>query len=101
MQQEGRCSLSVIEWPGITGGMMDASAEMRPMAKKMGRPKTSERDDGTARIDRGILAKAQMITSARKVTMAEYLSGVLQGPVDRDFLKEMRRLAGDEAKPEA
>ncbi len=77
---------------------MNATAEMRPMAKKrMGRPKTSERDDGTARIDRGILAKAQMIAKSRNITVAEYLSGVLQAPVDRDFLKEMKKLAPGDA----
>ena len=73
---------------------MNATAELRPMAKKkMGRPKTSERDDGTARIDRAILAKAQMVAKGRNISVAEYLSGVLQAPVDRDFLREMKKLS--------
>jgi hypothetical protein len=77
---------------------MNATAELKPMAKKrMGRPKTSERDDGTARIDNGILRKAKLIASSRNVTVAEYLSSVLQAPVDRDFLKEMKNLERGEA----
>jgi hypothetical protein len=78
---------------------MSATAELRPMAKKRtGRPKTSERDDGTARIDRAILAKAQMIARGRNITVAEYLSGLLQAPVDRDFFKEMKKLAPGEGE---
>lgn len=60
--------------------------------KGSGRPKTSERKDGTARIDLQILGQAQMIAKRRKISLAEYLSDLLRGPVDRDFLKAMKEL---------
>jgi hypothetical protein len=75
---------------------MSAIAELKPMAKKMGRPKSSDRDDATARIDRGVLAKARMVANARKISVAEYLTDLLHGQVDRDFLKEMKKLEGDQ-----
>ncbi len=58
--------------------------------------KTDGQADGTAtaRIDNGILRKAKLIASSRNVSVAEYLSSVLQAPVDRDFLKEMKSLEG-------
>jgi hypothetical protein len=59
---------------------------------KAGRPKSSERDDVTVKIDRGIVSKAKMIASARSVPLAEYLSELLRSPVIRDFAKEMRRI---------
>jgi predicted HicB family RNase H-like nuclease len=73
---------------------MTVAVESESMAKKRGRPKTSERDDATARIDRGVLAKAQMVAKARKISLAEYLTDLLHGPVDRDFLREMKKLEG-------
>jgi hypothetical protein len=75
---------------------MTGIVELMSMGKKMGRPKTSERDDATARIDRGVLGKAQMVAKARKISVAEYLTDLLEGPVDRDFLKEMKKLEGGE-----
>jgi hypothetical protein len=67
----------------------------RPMGKA-GRPKRSERDDVTVKIDRGIVSKAKMIASARNVPLAEYLSELLRPPVARDFAKEMRRIESEE-----
>jgi hypothetical protein len=59
--------------------------------KGSGRPK-SERKDGTARVDIQILGQAQMVAKRRGISLAEYLSDLLRGPVDRDFLREMKEL---------
>jgi uncharacterized protein (DUF4415 family) len=76
---------------------MTVVAELRPMAKKkMGRPKTSQRDDATARIDRAVLAKMQMVAKARNTTVAEYLTELVRSQVDRDLLKEMKKLESDQ-----
>lgn len=64
------------------------------MAKKKGRPKTSGRADVTVKMDAAIVAKAKMVASARNVTLAEFLSELTRGMVDREFAKEMKRLAG-------
>lgn len=75
---------------------MVAVLESRPMTeKRRGRPKTSERKDATARLDAAVLAKAQMVAKARGVSIAEYLTDIVKGPVDRDFLKEMKKLEGE------
>ena len=71
-------------------------AELAEMAKR-GRP-AENRDDATARIDRGVLARAQMVARAHKVKLAEYLTSILKDPVDRDFLAVMEALK-DPADP--
>jgi hypothetical protein len=53
------------------------------MARK-GRPKTSTRDDVTVRLDRTIADKARRIAYARGIPIAEYLTGLLRKPVERD-----------------
>lgn len=79
---------ATIERPG--------AAERSIMAKKKGRPKTSQRNDVAVKIDAEIIGKAKHVVLARDITLAEYLSDLLRGPVDRDFNKEMKRLAGGE-----
>jgi hypothetical protein len=73
---------------------MTATLE-RAMTKRKGRPKRSERDDVPVKVDRAIVNKAKMIATARGLSLAEYVSELLRGPVDRDFAKEMRRLETD------
>jgi hypothetical protein len=73
-------------------GLMDRG----PMAKKRGRPKTSERSDVTVRVDAELVNKAKHVVLARGLSLAEYLSELLRVPIERDFAKEMRRLAGDQ-----
>lgn len=58
-----------------------------------GRPK-SERDDATAKIDKAILARAHFVARVRGISVAEYLSETLRGPVDRDFHKESVKQEG-------
>jgi hypothetical protein len=65
------------------------------MARKRGRPKASKRRDAVVKLDVIIVGKAQMVAKARGTSLAEYLSEVIRGPVDRDFLKIMKTLEAD------
>lgn len=65
------------------------------MAKKrMGRPKTSDRQDVSIKFDKILAAKARQIALARGVSMAEYLSELARGQIDRDYAKLLRQLEG-------
>jgi hypothetical protein len=68
------------------------------MAKK-GRPKTSERDDVTVKLDRGVASMAKWVASSRGITLAEYLTELLRGPVGRDMAKGSKRLTSGEDHP--
>ena len=74
---------------------MVATTERTPMAKAKGRPKKSERIDRTARVDATILGWAEMVARARGITVAEYLSETLRGPVAKDFAKVMEQMKGE------
>ncbi len=75
---------------------MLAVMESRVMSKPKGRPKTSFREDGVAKIEKAVLAKAKMVATARNISLAEYLSDSLRPTVDRDFAREMKRLEEDQ-----
>jgi hypothetical protein len=60
------------------------------MAKAKGRPKTSQRVDATAKIDKGVLKKAKFVADSRDIPLAEYLTDLLRAPVSRDFDKAAR-----------
>jgi hypothetical protein len=64
------------------------------MGKSRGRPKT-ERDDVSVKLDRGVVSRAKIVAAARSLTLAEYLSELTRGPVDRDFVKEMQRVQAE------
>ncbi|WP_422928586.1 hypothetical protein [Singulisphaera sp. PoT] len=61
-------------------------------AGKMGRPKTSERQDVSIKFDKNLAGKARLISQGRGVSMAEYLSELARSTIDRDYVKLMREL---------
>ena len=68
-----------------------------PMAKKkMGRPKSSMRDDVVIRFDKRLAGMARMIAHGRGVSMVEYLSEMARPTIERDYAKLMRELEGGE-----
>jgi hypothetical protein len=71
---------------------MMLTVELPRMAKRPGRPKSSNRDDVTVKIDRTVKGKAELIATHRGVPLAELLSDLLQGPVDRAYLQMLREL---------
>jgi hypothetical protein len=62
------------------------------MGKKRGRPKASNRRDAVVKLDGIIVGKAQMVAKAQGISVAEYLSEMLRGLVDRDFLSVMKQM---------
>jgi hypothetical protein len=74
---------------------MSLIAERLPMARPKGRPKTSGRNDRTARIDATILGWAEMVARAKGVSLAEYLSETLKSPVAKDFARVMEQMKGE------
>jgi hypothetical protein len=92
-----------MEWPTPSAGTMawrfsgerDGLMAGTTMAKKrMGRPKTSERQDVSIKFDRALARKARMIAEARNIAMAEYLSEMARPIIDRDYVRVMRELEG-------
>lgn len=74
---------------------MATMLEPRKMAKRRGRPKESERDDVTVKLDRKLVGKAKLVATHRGVSVAELLSGLLEGPVDRAYGQMLRELDPD------
>jgi hypothetical protein len=69
------------------------------MAKKrMGRPKTSERQDVSIKFDRTLARKARLISEGRGISMAEYLSELSRPVIDRDYARLMRDLEEEAAR---
>jgi len=67
--------------------------------KKAGRPKSSNpRGDGLqVRLDPDIVGKARMIANRRNLDMGPFLSGLLEAPINREYLallKELKELEG-------
>lgn len=65
------------------------------MAKKMGRPRSSVRDDTSIKFDRRLARRAKMIAGARGISTAEYLSEMTRPMIDRDYVEMMRELDGE------
>jgi hypothetical protein len=49
----------------------------------------------SVKLDRGVVSRAKIVAAARGLTLAEYLSELTRGPVDRDFAKEMQRVQAE------
>ena len=74
-----------------------AVAEPYTMGKKRGRPKASKRRDAVVKLDMTVVGKAQMVAKANGTSVSEYLSELIRGLVDRDFLKVMKRMEAEAA----
>jgi len=71
------------------------------MARPKGRPRKSERDDITVRIDRTIVAKAKLVATwlGLEGGVAELLSDLVRGPVDRAYGKMLREIGPEGPSP--
>jgi hypothetical protein len=77
--------------PLVTGGSVTTTAETE-MPKPKGRPKKSERNDRTVKVDQRIVGKAELIAKHQGVSLAELLSTLLEAPVDKAYLQMLREL---------
>lgn len=66
--------------------------EVQAMAKTRGRPKSSERDDATVKMDRKLLGKAKLIATHKGVPVAELLTDMLSVPIDKAYAQMLREL---------
>jgi hypothetical protein len=71
---------------------MDTESGVMVMAKRAGRPKTSERDDVSIKIDRALVSKARLLAAHKGVSIAELISELLRGPLNQDYAKMLREL---------
>jgi hypothetical protein len=55
------------------------------VAKSKGRPKSSERDDVTVRLDRLVARRIKAVADYRGVTTAELLTELVRKPADSAF----------------
>lgn len=65
---------------------------------KAGRPKRSERELMTVKIDRALAAKAKLLSTHRGTSVAELLSELLEVPLDRAYAQMIRDLDHRKAK---
>ena len=70
---------------------MVTTTSQRPMAKKMGRPK-SGRDDVSVKIDRNVAFQAKQLAGHRNLTVAELLTDLLRGPVGKGYVDMLKEL---------
>ena len=73
-------------------GLKDPPVRSRTMGRPKGRPKTSERDDVSVKIDRGIVDMARHVATHRGLSLAEVLSESLRAPVTTAFREVLRDL---------
>jgi hypothetical protein len=66
----------------------------RTVAKKMGRPKTSERDDVTIKFDRILANKARQVAISKGKTLVEYLTELNRPLIDADYAVLLREIEG-------
>lgn len=71
---------------------MTPTAEPVTMAKPKGRPKTSDRNDVTIRIDRALASMVKAIAMKRGVSAAEVLSELAEGSVSKAYAAMLREL---------
>jgi hypothetical protein len=58
-----------------------------------------KRDDTSVKIGTATYRKAKMIAAYRGVPIAEYLTSLLEKPVERDYQKLRQQIAGDDPEP--
>ena len=71
---------------------MPGVLERSPMAKAKGRPRTSQRDDITVKIDRALVGQAKLVATHRGTSVAELLSELLRVPLGQAYLEMLRAL---------
>jgi uncharacterized protein (DUF4415 family) len=64
------------------------------VAKSKGRPKRSERDDVTVKVDRAVIDRLRMVALHKKTTLNELLTELLRVPADKLHSQMVRELEG-------
>lgn len=53
---------------------------------------TKKRDDRAVKIAKDLAVKAKVIAESKDISLAEYLSGLLRGPIEKDWPKAIKKL---------
>jgi hypothetical protein len=72
--------------------------EHPPMPASKGRPKRSDRDDVAVKMDRTIVGRAKYVANYRGISVAELLSDLVRGPLDKAYGQMMREIEKAEGK---
>jgi hypothetical protein len=72
--------------------MSPATAEASMAKKKSAR---AEPPTKAVKIDRALAAKAQMIAADKGVPLADYISEMLRGAVEKDWGRMVKRVSGE------
>ncbi len=69
---------------------------MTTVGTTMARPKgkRSERDDVAVKLDRAVVGKAKAVATHLGISVAECLSDLAKGPVDKAYAQMLRDLEG-------
>lgn len=59
-----------------------------------------KRDDTAVKIATRIYRKAKMVAAHRDIPIAEFLSNLLEKPVDREYRRLLEELGSDSANPD-
>lgn len=73
----------------MVGVMEREMAKKRPGRPPSGKPSAEGKP---TRLDPAVVTMARAVAGARGVAMSEYLSGLLRGPVGRDYAAMLREL---------
>jgi hypothetical protein len=68
------------------------------LARKAGRPKKKGGEGKAVRIDPDLVNKARVIAMRQGIAVSDYLSGLLEAPIARDYRKTLQELAAENEK---
>lgn len=68
------------------------------MTRTRGRPRRSERQDITVKMDRTVIGKAKLVATHQGIPVAELLTEMVRGPVDKAYMVMLRDLEGKGTK---
>lgn len=76
----------------VTGDEMGGDVQGAIMTRAKGRPKRSDRDDITVKVDRTTIGKAKLVATHRGIPVAELLTELLRKPIDQAYVAMLRDL---------
>lgn len=68
------------------------------VAKKVGNPGKPEGEGRPVRLHPELVNKARIIAMRRGARIGEYMSSLLEGPINRDYQKVLKELAEEEGR---
>lgn len=76
----------------MAGNDLATEAPGVKMAKRKGRPRTSERDDVSVKIDRRVAARARIVASDAGIPLAKLLTEIVSSGIDKRYAAVVKKL---------